>query len=293
MEKILSTKVCMHCGKVFQTMSSAMKYCSDRCAKNAKEEQKRTERIHRQKKEVLERRHTSLLTQEFINITDAATLIGVSRPTVYKMIEDGRIEAVRFGERLVRVKVSSLTNPAAPIVQEKPKAQFAVSKDKLISKNQVMEEYKISDTQFYRLIKPHSLQAIYIDGLSYFPEPKIRKIFDKGEYPDIKEWYTMADVVESSKMQPNSVSDFCKAHNIPRKKNGIHVLISKKHWDEARGTDPEMLQDYYSVPEIIKTFRRSRSQVYQIISLNKMQKIKIGNFVYVSKKEIDKYFKDV
>lgn len=293
MERILVTKVCMHCGKVFQTISSAVKYCSDRCAKNAKEEQKRTERIQRQKQEALERRHTSLLSQEFINITDAATLIGVSRPTVYKMIEDGRIEAVRFGERIVRIKVASLSNPAAPVLREKPKTQFAVSKDNLISKNQVMEEYQISDTQFYRLIKPHSLQAIYIDGLSYFSEPKIRKILDKGQYPDIKEWYTMAEVVESSKMKPNSVSDFCKTHSIPRKKDGIHVLISKKHWDAARGNDKDMLQDYYSVPEVIKKYRRCRSQVYQIIRLNKMQKIKIGNFVYVSKKEIDKYFKEV
>ena len=108
MESMVYTKICQYCGAVFKSGSSREKYCSSRCMKRAAKERERTERVMVQQKEVAEVRKKNLVSQEYLSITDMATLIGVSRPTVYKMIADGRLEAVRFSNRIVRVKVSSI-----------------------------------------------------------------------------------------------------------------------------------------------------------------------------------------
>lgn len=112
MGSIVNAKLCQHCGAVFMSSSSKEKFCFPLCRERAAKERARVERVKIQKKEVAESRKKNLGAMEYLSITDAATLIGVSRPTVYKMIADGRLESVRFSNRIVRVKVSSILSPS-------------------------------------------------------------------------------------------------------------------------------------------------------------------------------------
>jgi excisionase family DNA binding protein len=48
------------------------------------------------------------IRQEFVRVHRAARALGVTRHTIYNMIKDDRLDAVRFGPRDIRVRLSSM-----------------------------------------------------------------------------------------------------------------------------------------------------------------------------------------
>lgn len=293
MESMVYTKICQYCGAVFKSGSSREKYCSSRCMKRAAKERERTGRVMVRQKEVAEVRKKNLVSQEYLSITDMATLIGVSRPTVYKMIADGRLEAVRFSNRIVRVKVSSILSSSglgSAVLQRKP-VDVVPSNCELISKVDVLAKYGISETGLYKRMKAEKVKSVLVNGKAYFPLNKVKKIYENKKIDSIKDWYTV-DVLQSiTGLAANTIYDFCKDHCIPRKRQGKIVLISKDDWDKARGTNAELMTENYTIAEIMEKYHLSRGHVYGKIAQFKISKMKVGNFVYVNRKEVDAHFK--
>ena len=289
------TKVCLHCGAVFQSGSSHTStvpglVCEE--LRRAAKERDRVERIEERRQEVLASRRSNLLSQEFVSITDAATLIGVSRPTVYKMINDGRLESVKFGDRLIRVKVASILSPgmAGNNTTMPDRTEAVPSRDNLISKAEIISKYHISEAGFYKRMKAEGMESVIVNGRAHYPLNRIRRIYENKLLDNIKEWYTV-DVLRSiTGMEPGSIYDFCHTHSIPRKRQGRIVLISKADWDKAKGADAALLSEYYSVTEVMEKYNLSRGHVYAKAAENKIKKVRIGNYVYLNRKEVDKFF---
>ncbi|GAA3627737.1 helix-turn-helix domain-containing protein [Flavivirga jejuensis] len=50
----------------------------------------------------------ALKTKEFLTVSEVATLLSCSRRSVYNFINNGNIDVVNLGQRLIRIKRSSL-----------------------------------------------------------------------------------------------------------------------------------------------------------------------------------------
>lgn len=96
-------------------------YCGSNCAKKAYKARKRQKKIEESLKETREQHVApqyeitttdSLSNKDFLSVTDASKLIGVSRWTIQRMIKRGQLKAVPFGRKhiVARHQIENLFN---------------------------------------------------------------------------------------------------------------------------------------------------------------------------------------
>jgi excisionase family DNA binding protein len=98
------TRICQLCGNEFTAKTTVTKYCGHRCASRAYKARQRgesIERSHKETAEIISAPIIELQAKDFLSISDASELLGVSRWTLSRAINDGRLNAVRFGKRIV------------------------------------------------------------------------------------------------------------------------------------------------------------------------------------------------
>ena len=106
-------RICQHCGEEFTAKTTVTKYCGDTCAKRAYKARKRGEKIKASNKEttaVIQRPIDELNAKEILTPQEAALLLNCSTRTVYRLIDQGTINATNLGQRLTRIKKSTLVN---------------------------------------------------------------------------------------------------------------------------------------------------------------------------------------
>ena len=113
-------KTCKHCGNAFTARTTVTQYCGNSCAKKAYKARKRKEKIQstlnadmKQKNEVVEVQNPNAVNnKDFLSVTEASQLIGVSRWTIQRMIQQGRLKAVPFGRKRIvaRWQIENLFN---------------------------------------------------------------------------------------------------------------------------------------------------------------------------------------
>tara|TARA_E500000318_G_C3506251_1_gene190401 strand:- start:432 stop:887 length:456 start_codon:yes stop_codon:yes gene_type:complete len=113
-------KTCKHCGNAFTARTTVTKYCSDICAKRAYKARKRNEKVQatleetiQQQKEIVNHYNPNAVNnKDFLSVTEASQLIGVSRWTIQRMIQQGRLKAVPFGRKhiVARWQIENLFN---------------------------------------------------------------------------------------------------------------------------------------------------------------------------------------
>ena len=83
-----TTKKCVFCGRAFTTNSGMRKYCSVRCADEAKKaKKKRQQDLLNAVEPVLEIQY-----QEYLTFSKAAILMGCSRQYIYKLVHKAGCE---------------------------------------------------------------------------------------------------------------------------------------------------------------------------------------------------------
>ena len=157
-ERIQFEFACKTCGKLFIAYTSTTKYCSPNCAKRGYKAGKRKERLQSESEETQERNRQNLLLQVNLSLTDAAALLGISRPTLYKLLDDRNIELLRISKRTIRVKKSDLSNlyqktPEKLIPINTPIAEINRIQEEYVTVAEALKQFKISNTWFYRKIR--------------------------------------------------------------------------------------------------------------------------------------------
>lgn len=97
-------RICQYCKESFTAKTTVTKYCSDRCAKMAYKARKRDEKLGISNKETYQMVYTPievLKEKPFLSITETTQLMGISRRTLYRMIERGVIKYSKFGRRTI------------------------------------------------------------------------------------------------------------------------------------------------------------------------------------------------
>lgn len=102
MNKITYTKHCEFCGTEFTTPIHSRRYCSKSCVRAAYKmrlkEKKKSDAV-----KTLERSHGLMPEVCYFSVTQTASILGLFRMSVYRMIYDGRLKATRLSSRATRI----------------------------------------------------------------------------------------------------------------------------------------------------------------------------------------------
>ncbi|NII25146.1 helix-turn-helix domain-containing protein [Pseudoflavitalea sp. X16] len=107
-------KACLHCKKVFTAKTTVTKFCSDDCAKRNYKLRMRGEKLQASKEgarnemDQLLNSNTPKNVQEtvsmekaLINVKELAVLIGISRRSIFNLMEDKSFPRIKIGRKLL------------------------------------------------------------------------------------------------------------------------------------------------------------------------------------------------
>ena len=100
-------RICLHCNQEFTAKTTVTQYCSDHCSKRAYKKRLKEKKIDKSNKEtlsILTRPYDALSAKEFLSVVETATLTGVSRRTIERLISKGSLKATKLGNRTIIYK---------------------------------------------------------------------------------------------------------------------------------------------------------------------------------------------
>ena len=255
--------VCQYCGKTFIGSFPWTKYCSHTCSSHAIKENLKQARIAEDSDAVKEQRRKATLEKDYLSITEAARLLDISRPTLYKKIKDEGIQVISIGPRTKRIRLQDLTdskNTHSPLTTPFP--EIRKMREGYVSVAEAMEAFGLSRGQLYKWTKGTSIESITYKGKAYYKLADLKAIILPSLQEDISDWYTVPEIEEKFGLSRQYVYDLVSELHIPKKQRGRNVLISRFDWDRARGLDSTELDNYYTVTQITQKYGLRRTMVH-------------------------------
>ena len=106
-------RICEHCGEEFEARTLQTRYCSHRCNSRDYKKRKRQEKLddvnkqrHEQKRNQIISDVSQLRHKEYFSVNEAAAYIGISRRTIYRLIQNNNLKVHKVGNRTIIKKTS-------------------------------------------------------------------------------------------------------------------------------------------------------------------------------------------
>ncbi|MFK2137549.1 helix-turn-helix domain-containing protein [Bacteroides fragilis] len=285
-------KVCEWCGEVFYAQKTTTRYCSHRCNSKAYKEASRNKRIQKTETEtdslISQQPMQMIKDKEFLSFAEAGTLLGISRQAIYKMVAAGHLKASKISSRLSFIKRSDIESMLNNRPYETRQTKTTVPITEFYTTAEVKEKYNVVDSWIFVVAKKHNIPRTFNRGKTYWSKKHIDNYFSKkAANPEITEWYTVQEIQDKFDMTLAAIYTLASKNAIPKKKEGIMVWYSKKHFDIAKGiVQPEEPQ-YYTVAEAMAKFNLTRDQLYHYAKYHNIPRVKVGKYVKISRPELD------
>ena len=104
-------RICQRCGTEFTARTTYTKYCGNKCVKRAYKDRIKNNKIEASNIETAAIRNKpieELKSKEFLTVRDTAKLLNLSLRTMYRLIEQGNIKAVKLSDRKTIIKRSEI-----------------------------------------------------------------------------------------------------------------------------------------------------------------------------------------
>ncbi|MBX2952284.1 MAG: helix-turn-helix domain-containing protein [Leadbetterella sp.] len=179
-------RICQHCHTEFTARTTVTRYCSDKCSKRAYKERIKTGKIERSNTETKAIKHgaiESIKQREYLNVRDAAILIGCSVRTVYRLIDSGGLVASNISERMTRIRRAEidklLSVPTVPASKEKEILQsFTWPVEDCYSMKEILTKYPISEKALYDVLKRNKVPRKKDGWYTYVPKVLVDKLLN-------------------------------------------------------------------------------------------------------------------
>jgi len=228
-------RICKHCSIEFTAKTTVTKYCSLKCNQRAYKKKKREEKIQFSNTEmsfIKTQPIEELKVKPFLSITEACTLLGVSRRTIYRMIDRKELIVAKVGTRTIirRADIDELFGKPIPIrvrKESQPVTEFYTVKE-------VENKYSIKYGRLNTIIKQNKIPKTIHNGKLNVSKRHLDKYLDKilNEVGNINEWYTVSEIQDKYGLSREQVYSRSNDNNIPKLRLGKYVKLSKLHFDE-------------------------------------------------------------
>ena len=123
--------------------------------------------------------------RDYISVSEAAAMFGVSKDTIRRLIRDSEIPSINLGKRLTRISKSALLNRL-------PLRETPVNKDVALPKSynlepencytigEIIKNYNISEKAVYCIIRKHGIPMRQLGNMVYVPKSEIDTLVKKG-----------------------------------------------------------------------------------------------------------------
>lgn len=177
-------RICQHCNKEFIAHTTVTKYCSDKCSKAAYKVRKRAEKIEQSNAETKQKKNqliSEIREKDFLSVNEVCLLIGVSRRTVYRLIEKGELRIIKIGSRTVIkrsilngiLKIQEYELPEQP--EQIENIQFEIAD--CYSTSEIREKFGIAESTLRGMIIRNKIPRFRKGLFSYVPKIMIDKLF--------------------------------------------------------------------------------------------------------------------
>lgn len=289
-------RICAWCGKEFIAYKTTTNCCSHKCGNALYKKRKRDAAIivnnNLTEKIVTEKPIEKIKDKPFLTITETAIYLGVTRPTIYGYLKRGDLKATRIGTKFLLSKddINNMFNHPADF-KLPPKEKQAITE--FYTTAEIIEKFNVSESWIFVMAKKNKIPKTFNRGKTYWSKKHVDAYFSsKAPDADITEWYSVQEVQDKFQMSLNAIYSFVYKNAIPKKKVGITVYYSKKHFDIAKGIRQAEEPKYYTVREAMEKFKITRDQLYHYTKYHQIPKIKKGKYTLISKPELDNLFED-
>jgi len=173
-------RICENCRKMFTAKTTKTRYCSHKCNSRGYKAKVKDNKIETSNKEtalLTEVASVSISAKDFLNIMEASKLLGISRSTLYRIIERGEINTKKIGRRTI-IRRSDLNN-----FFEMPDIIIPSNRLPPISEcytiNEMHEKFGISPAALYNLIRREGIPRFSKGRFTYVVKSDIEKVLMK------------------------------------------------------------------------------------------------------------------
>ena len=178
-------RICQHCSKEFTARTTVTKYCSDKCSKAAYKARKRAEKVNKSNTEtsrIKQQPIEDIKAKDYLSINEVCKLIGISRRTVYRLIERGEIKKIKIGSRtlikrslLIRLLENEETGKPEILKQQNQHLNDWKQADNFdindyYTLTEVQQKYNISESTVQQIIKRNKIPKIKKGWYAYVPK---------------------------------------------------------------------------------------------------------------------------
>lgn len=104
-------RICEYCNIEFIAKTTVTRYCSHKCNSRAYKERIKSKKIEKSNEQTEKARNQPIDTlnaKEFLTVKDVTILLNCSRQTIYKIIDTGRLNAIKLNKKKIFVRRSDL-----------------------------------------------------------------------------------------------------------------------------------------------------------------------------------------
>ena len=239
-------KICEFCGCEFEAYTQVARYCSHDCNRKAYREIKRkeviflTDSMASQTKR--ERAKSDLSEREYISISDAAAIMGVSRWTIYRNVVKGCIPAKRLSQRTTLIRKKDI-EALFDVIEPYEVLTTGVHKpiDEWYTIDEVTEKYGLLRHRIRKIINAEGIPTKKAGTRTLIAKNKIDAYFRKKGFDatlsNLAEWITTLQVIETYGMTERAVRIFVSRYTIPKKRINGKLYYSKQHIDKLKNKE--------------------------------------------------------
>ena len=290
--KVKIKKVCEWCGQEFIAWKVSTRFCSKQCNSHAYKDAIRKRVLLQTEQDTMEKADkisaSKIGNKDYMSIAEAASLLGVTRMTVYNLIYSNALRAAKITSRLTFVRrcdidamLTNATYTKRVKHERKPITEFYTT-------TEIKEKFGVSESWVFKIGKEKNIPKILHHGKTYWSKQHVEKHFAKHiENNAIVEWYSVQDMMEKFNMTTSAVYCFVSKYGIPKKKVKSSVFYSKQHVDAAKGINEPPKEEFYTMKEAVEHFGMTEDQIYKYAKKVKVSKHMEGRIVLMNKQELD------
>jgi transposase in mobilizable transposon, tnpA protein len=236
-------KVCEWCGKEFLSQKCSTRFCCKRCAEHAYKERKRQERKSNTEAQVQKHLHekaeAEISAREYLSISEAAKLLGVTRDGVYKLIYRGTLTAYKISSRftvILRSDIDAMIR--AKLYVRTPKSATTVSDEngeaitEFYTTKEIIEKFGVSNSWVFAQGKARNIPKVYHRGKTLWSKSHCDRVFStKPETPKETDWISYSSVRTEYNLTHDQLHNYVKYHGLRHKKVGKYSYILKSEID--------------------------------------------------------------
>ncbi|WP_111445793.1 helix-turn-helix domain-containing protein [Breznakibacter xylanolyticus] len=232
---IETERICEYCGGNFVAKTTVTRYCSHKCSSRAYKQRVRNNKIEKscqETRQTIQKPIEELKAKDFLNMLEVQTLIGVSKRTLYRMIERKELIIGKFGRRTVVRRSDIETIFGKPYNKPTQKAKTPITE--FYTLKEAQDKHNIKYDYLNNIIQKHKIPKTTFNGKTYISKVHIDKYFKKieEETEHITNWYSIQEIQEKYNLSRDQIYLRVHDHHVPKQKNGRFIKISKIHFDE-------------------------------------------------------------